>query len=486
MTDSRTESTRGPGERPDEASAGLRRGSIGLPEVLFQGLGVMAPAFGVAAGLAFAFGQAGPAAPLVFLIALTATVLVALTTGQLARFLPSAGGFYTYISRTVSPRAGFMVGWIFVIWLPPSLVISIAYVADALVKPELERHWGVGIPWWAMTLALCAGVVAIGTFGVRLTGRALIVTGVIEVVIVVALGITGLLLPDGSTSTFSMEAFNPANSPTLQGIYIGATYSVFAFSGWETTAPLAEETRNPRKVVPIALVSALLLVGFVYVIASWGAVVGLGPDNVTAAAQADQNPLFALADHVWGFGWIFLLFAILNSAFCTALGGFSAAVRMWYAMGRTGALPSWLGQIHPRWRTPTNAIKLQIVVIVAMMAVVGLYGVQKTFFLWGLTLTLGLIAVYCSVAIGVVRHYVFGPGRPDRNIVKHVALPAVSSALMLWVGFKSLVPLPEPPTRYAPIVIGVWLAIGLGIYFYARGRGGGEWLADAGKAFDES
>jgi hypothetical protein len=48
-----------------------------------------------------------------------------------------------------------------------------------------------------------------------------------------------------------------------------------------------------------------------------------------------------------------------------------------------------------------------------------------------------------------------------------------------------LVPLPDPPARYAPIVIGVWVAIGFGVYRYARSRGGDEWLADAGKAFDE-
>jgi amino acid transporter len=62
----------------DCSDAGLRRSSIGLVEVLFQGLGVMAPALGVAASLAFAFAQAGPAAPLVFVIAMFATVLVAL------------------------------------------------------------------------------------------------------------------------------------------------------------------------------------------------------------------------------------------------------------------------------------------------------------------------------------------------------------------------------------------------------------------------
>jgi amino acid transporter len=146
--------------------------------------------------------------------------------------------------------------------------------------------------------------------------------------------------------------FNPGNAPTVQGIYIGATFSVFAFSGWETTTPLAEETRDPRKAVPIALVSSVLLVGSVDLVVSWGAVLGLGPRNVASAAGGERNPLFALADRVWGFGWAFLLFALLNSAFCTALGGLNATVRMWYAMGRTGALPTWLGHIHPRWRTP--------------------------------------------------------------------------------------------------------------------------------------
>jgi amino acid transporter len=92
-------------------SAGLAREAIGLREVLFQSITHMAPAAAVAFSIIVGANYAAGALPLSVVFALVGCLLVAVSIGQLARRLPSAGGFYTYTARGLHPAVGFLVGW---------------------------------------------------------------------------------------------------------------------------------------------------------------------------------------------------------------------------------------------------------------------------------------------------------------------------------------------------------------------------------------
>src|SRR5262245_52498844 len=91
----------------------LARNAVGLPSVLMQSVAQIAPALGLLSTLGFNTQLAGFAAPSTYLVAFVLALIVALTLAQLAKHLPSAGGFYTYVSATVGPRSGFIVGWIY-------------------------------------------------------------------------------------------------------------------------------------------------------------------------------------------------------------------------------------------------------------------------------------------------------------------------------------------------------------------------------------
>src|SRR5581483_4678056 len=92
----------------------LRRNAIGLPGVLFQSITTMAPASAVAFTLGpAAIGYTGGALPLAVFIALIICSFIAVNIGSLARYLPSAGGYFTYVSRSLGPQAGWMTGWLF-------------------------------------------------------------------------------------------------------------------------------------------------------------------------------------------------------------------------------------------------------------------------------------------------------------------------------------------------------------------------------------
>src|SRR5438874_9790267 len=128
----------------------LRRNAIGLPGVLFQSITTMAPASAVAFSLGAAIPFAGGALPLAVLIALLVCSLIALNIGSLARYLPSAGGYFTYVSRGLGSQAGWMTGWLFsltYLLIVPLQLLVLGPVMDAFAQPQL--HLSFGAHGWA-------------------------------------------------------------------------------------------------------------------------------------------------------------------------------------------------------------------------------------------------------------------------------------------------------------------------------------------------
>jgi amino acid transporter len=107
------------------------------------------------------------------------------------------------------------------------------------------------------------------------------------------------------------------------------------------------------------------------------------------------------------------------------------------------------------------------------------------FFTWALTITLGLILMYILANAGVVKYYLT-ERRSELNPFLHIVFPIVGSGAVAYVGYRSVVPLPDPPVEYAPIVLVVYLAIGAALLLYHYARGNKEWLVKAQMAMEES
>ena len=148
-------------------------------------------------------------------------------------------------------------------------------------------------------------------------------------------------------------------------------YTIFCFSGFESVAPLAEESKNPKRNLPRAIVGSVLIIGAAYVICSWGLLAGWGTEPATLKQFIDipdtaENPLFQLARRLWGPGWIVILLVLVNSAIGVSMASTNAATRVFFAMGRSGSLPKVLARVHPTHKTPFVAIALQTVLTFAI------------------------------------------------------------------------------------------------------------------------
>ena len=135
--------------------------------------------------------------PLSVLLALGVALLIANCVGQLAKQMPSAGGLYTYTSRALGPKVGFLVGWAFLLAEP--LVAPLLYLVFAATTADVfQNTLGINIPWWVWVLVAAGLVFYLTYFGVRLSTNAGIVLGIFEIVAFLALGLYMIFAAGGS------------------------------------------------------------------------------------------------------------------------------------------------------------------------------------------------------------------------------------------------------------------------------------------------
>jgi amino acid transporter len=423
-----------------------------------QGITHIAPAVGIVLTLQLITSLAGVTAPLAYLIAFVIVLTLGLSLTQLAKHLASAGGYYTYVSRTVHPKAGFVTAWLYFLYDPTSAAINLAFMGY-FVEGTLKAEYGVSFPWWLFVVIGTVLITILVYYGVEISARTMVMLGVAEIAIVVGLALTGLFRPGPAGINF--HSYNPANAPSANGLYLGVVFSIFAFSGFESVAPLAEESETPRRNLPISIIGSILLMGVFYLFCSWALLIGWGTNDLGSLARSVENPTFLLGKRLWGGAWVLLFVAVINSVLAVSIAGTNAATRVFFAMGRSGSLPKLLARVHPRHQTPVNAIWLQTFLTLGVSLGLGFWvGPDQEFYLMGVAITLGLVFIYGAGNLGVYLYY-RTERRDEFNTLLHLIFPLLSTLALLWVGYKSVVPLPPAPVRYAPWLFGSWLAVGL-------------------------
>ena len=464
------------------AETELHAGALRLPGVLMQGLTHMAPATALLFTIQFTTTQAGIVAPVAYLVAFPIVIVLGVCLMQLARHLPSAGGYYTYISRTVDPRVGFLAAWLYFLYDPMLAGFILAYIGSVL-EQALKAAYGVTFPWW-LFLLLAGSFVGYVTYrGIKVSAKWMVFLGAAGVAIAMVLSLWGFFRPGAGGINFA--AFNPANASSRSGLFLAVIFSIFAFNGWESVAPLAEESENPRQNLPRAILISILVMGIFLVLGSWGILVGWGTDRLPDFINSRENPTFVLARGYWGGAWVIVLLALLNSVIAAAIAGNSAATRVWFGMARSGSLPRALAKVHPKYKTPVNGVKLQILLTFAVGLGLGWWiGPGKEFEFMGTLLTFALILTFSAANLGVFLYY-FRERRDEFNVVLHAIFPLVGTVALFFVAYSSLRPWPPPPIGYTPLVVAIWLALGILVLVAMKLAGKEDWLIKAGNVTQE-
>src|SRR5580700_8609559 len=461
----------------------LARGAIGLREVLFQSVTSMAPAGAVALSIAAGATYAGGALPLAVLLALIACLLVASSIGQLAKHLPSAGSIFTYPAEAIHPALGFLVGWGYALveaLLGPITTVLCGYLVGSIANSEW--HWPFRTTWVIFMIVAAILVAALNLRGIQISARTGTILGSFEIGVFALLAVWLIVKAGGHNtgSVFTLHYATIKGYKGFSGIAAGSIYTVLAFIGFEASAPLAEEARNPRRTIQVAVVASCLVIGLFYVLTTYAGDVFFGPSKyVSFGGLGGGSPWIQLARDVWGVGWVLAFLAILNSTFANGNAGTLATTRTWFAMSRIGLLPSPLARLHPQWRSPYVGVVVQLVVTLAIGLPIGIHFGPTTAFVFLATILTGImIAIYMVFNLSCLVFYL-RRRRDEFNVLLHAVIPILGicafipawlTALGIGASFLKFVTPLSYPASEAGLAIGIWYIIGVVVlvYLYLR------------------
>ncbi len=446
----------------------LHREALGLRDVVFQGITHIAPAINIVFTLPVIALAAGATMPISLLLATIVCFFIANTVAQFSRYVPSSGGYYTFASRGLGPRFGFMTTWSYLIYDilgPAGAVGFLGFVMSGF----LQSGTGINIPWWVLSIATAIIVWILTYFGIRLSTRTTAILGGLEILIMLALGITFLLNPGPGSSWIA--PFQPTLAPTgLGGVLGGMVFAILALSGFEAPAPLAEETKLPNRLIYRAIFLSLLIVGIFYIFMAYASAIGWGTGNMAAFATASTNPYYTLAQKFWGIGWVLVLFAIINSTLAVGIACTNAATRVMYTMSQAGTLPSALGKIHPVHKTPYIAVHVEQIFQIVSFGLVGIiFGASLIFGFLGTITTLAVIVLYIMANIALTA-FVRREHPADFSILRHVIVPLVGTVLLIPVLYVTVYPVPAYPINLTPYIFIALMVVGFVVMLIIAAR----------------
>lgn len=457
----------GPGAVAAAEPQRLLKGQLSLPNCVALSAAVMAPVIAVILNAPAAAGNAQAALPLSFLAAFIGTAFVANTVVQFSRRLPSSGLFYNYCSHALGGGAGFFTGWLY---FAAYVLLSIGlFTANgAFLHNYLLSQFSVNIAWWILGLALMALVFLLSLRSIKASVRVDLTLLGVEMVVFIVLAVIAIAnAGNGNT----LHYFSPnASSQGLGGIGLGAVFGVLSFIGFESAAVLGEESRNPRRNIPTAVIGATVIIGVFYVFMMYALSAGyhLNDPHQLKAFMSDPTPFPTLAHRYANWMTNIIDIAAVFGLFSCLLAVQNATVRVVFSMGRDKVLPGVLGKVHSKFHSPYTAIyaltAVSIAVGILMSAWLG-SGLTDVYGWTGSLGTVAVILVYMLANIGLIR---FFWRDPERSIFRHVVAPILGIAALGYPLWSVAKPGQTYPYNLVPYVVLVWVIGGIAAYYYLR------------------
>jgi basic amino acid/polyamine antiporter, APA family len=435
----------------EEQGHALQR-SVGLLDLTALGLGAIIGT-GIFVVIGEAIGDAGPAIILSFVLAGITCVFSALAFAELASTIPVAGSAYTYSYATMGELVAWIIGWDLILEYAVSVAgVAVGWgqyfndLADSLfgfqLPDSLASPPGDGGSFNLPAVFIVLAVTAVLCVGIRESAR----TNTIMVFI--KLAVLALFIVLGITA-FHSDNLKPFAPEGVDGVVTAASVIFFAYIGFDAISTSGEETKNPSRDLPIAIIGSLIIATILYIVVSVVAVGGL-PFKELKGAEA---PLAKVLSDGAGYDWAaniisFGALVAITSVVLTILYG---QTRIMFAMCRDGLMPLGFADVNQRTRTPIKITATFGILIALLAAFVPLTEIVKL-------VNVGTLFAFILVNLGVI---VLRRTKPDLKRGYRVpfvpVFPIIGTLLCIYLMTKL-----ELATWIRFIA---WLLLGLIIYF---------------------
>lgn len=369
----------------------------------------------------------------------------ALTYAELGSVRPFAGGEYVYVRDAYGPLPGFLYGWTWFLIAKPA---SIASVTAGLVRvlgtfpafsflPETLFAWHITASrvlvvnyGHVFAIAAAALITALNYVGVRKAGNFQLWFTVLKVALIVGIALVALTASSGSWSNFRTSY--PGATGGMTGFMAALVAALWAYDGWNDLNMVSEEIERPERSIPIALIAGVGIVGVLYIGMNAGIQRALPATAIAQAAvpaaAANEAALGHLGISLVSIGMIVSMLVGLNGTVMS--GG-----RVPFAVARDGYLFKALGDVHPKFHTPSMALVIQAAVAIVLIVVGGAF---KELF------SLAIFSEWLFYMVAASTIFVFRRREPQvkrpYQTVGYPVVPAifvVTAAVLLYYTFMS-------------------------------------------------
>ncbi|HEX4247455.1 MAG TPA: APC family permease [Pseudonocardia sp.] len=348
---------------------GLHRGALGMATSLILAVASAAPAYSLAATIAFVVAFVGFQAPSVVVLAFVPILFVSFGYAALNRRDPDCGTIFTWASRSLGPRIGFMGGWAiiasFVLVMGSLAQVAGQYVlvlfgADRIAAdPTSPWVLLVGLGWIALMTIICYRGIEVAAA----VQRALLFLEFLVLVLFSVVALVRVYTGHAGAGAHGPQLswFNPLAIASPSAFVSGLVLVLFIYWGWETALTVNEETRDSRRTPGRAATLSTILLLALYLLATVATLsfAGIGTSGIGLGNPDNSSDVFsAVGREVFGNGgvgsvlWHLLVLMILSSAAASTETTVLTLGRTVLAMGGRGAIPTIFARIHPRFAIP--------------------------------------------------------------------------------------------------------------------------------------
>ena len=497
------------GDIEDTSSDRLRKNMLNFPMIVFLCIAAIAPAASMLFNVPVMASQAGASVTLVFVLSSLGILLLGVSVLYFARHLSSAAGFSTWVRHGLGKGAAFQTGWLLLggyALFEAALQSTVGGSLDITLS-GLGFHLIGGWVTYAVILTLIIGVLSY--FALSASIWIMAPLAILEVLALLLLD-TAISLKGGASGHDVVHTLLPAGSLVkgsapggLLGIGIAMALGILAFVGFETAAVYGEEAKNPKRTIPVAVLSLIIGLAILYTWTAYSATIGVGWQNAGTVlgniANAPQQYITLAGTFVGSWLGIALVVFVITSNFASGFAMHQAMVRYFYDMGRSGIFPKIFGRTHPRWKSPYVASLTQSVFSLLVILFLGLVmqhpnkdgsvtytlGIANGSFWQQTSGTVSFGWLASIVTIMIILVYIltniaapfFARSRNELRILPHIIAPGLSTLLLLlplasYIGpalpgsigvfFTGLGFAPTPfPSNILPLFVIVWIIIGL-------------------------
>ena len=438
----------------------LRSDSLSFLEAIGQSVANVSPTLTPAVAVSVVAATAGTASWLVYVLATIALVVVGYNVGKLASKISAAGSFFLYISRGLSPTAGMLAGWAMLaayVFTAMALTAATALFAQSLVTAVGSP---IIVPPYLLFFVISLLVYLFAIRDIRFSSR----LGLgLEVVSVAIIALVCFLSWKNHGFAFDQK------QNRLEGVGFGCVaqsivLGIFSYVGFESGATVGKETRNPKRVIPQAVMLTPVLAGIVFVTTTYLIVQGFHDD--TAKLGASTGPLSDIVVGKSASLTILVYIGALVSCFACALASINSFSRILFSLGRYQMLHPTVGNIHRTHQTPHIAATIGVTLNFLVCAMFYQSAYTDLLGWFGTVASFGFIIVYllCSIAAPMML------AKTGEATPFVYAMGAIGTILMALSLLGSLYPVPAAPYDYLPYGFAVYMLVGAIWFIVLKGR----------------